>query len=197
MELSLILHTAAQKVDAAGLPPDLRVAAFEFAANELRLTSLRSVSGGRQRGTITWPPDAVAQICERAGLPLDVVRSVVTVVDGKLEIVAPRAQLGSSPASQTRSVALLVVGCAQHLSPPIEVSMADVLRVARRSQCHAGSGAGQAVRSTPGVVVAGVGPKAGVAATSGLSPRFAALIRAISDGLLNEVAERAEVVVDS
>jgi hypothetical protein len=117
-----VLLGALQDVEAADVPGDLRVAAFEKVF-ELRADAVRSVEFARAGGvagvsapvSAKWgdldvSDDPLAQIAQRLGVQADTVSEVFDFQDGEVELIIPAGKLSNRSATATKQIALLVAG---------------------------------------------------------------------------------------
>lgn len=114
MELTDALKQAAKIVDDAGLPADLRAAAFQKAVDSLMGSTPPPASGSGTSGVDTGAARAVPRadldaVATKLGVTTDVVDEVFEIKDGTLDVILGYSRIASGVAAGARQLAVLVV----------------------------------------------------------------------------------------
>jgi hypothetical protein len=114
-DIHSLLAAAAADVEAAGVPDDLRAAAFA-AAIQLRTVGTTPAQTPRSRGEsqrTADPGDWRAAIATALTVDPEVVDEAFTLVDGRMHLTIPPSRLPSGKAAAMKDVALLVCSARQ------------------------------------------------------------------------------------
>ncbi|MGN6189621.1 MAG: hypothetical protein ACTHOE_12050 [Conexibacter sp.] len=111
-----LLRAAYKTVQAAGLPAELNVAAFEGALGLALRKVSSAVSPGAVAGATVGEADGVAQsgggrvasLAQKLGLPVEQVAEVFYEDDGRLELGLAASRFGSTKSEATRRIGLLI-----------------------------------------------------------------------------------------
>ena len=111
-----VLREAAAAVDAAGLPDDLRGAAFTKAVDLIAGTqapSAAEATGVPKPETKKTTSDALEMIASRFGIDLDFVDEAFAIEDDVPSLAVGRTKLANSDKGATEQIALLVAAARQ------------------------------------------------------------------------------------
>jgi len=112
MELTEALKRAAEIVDEAKIPDDLRSAAFQKAVDTLMApapeTPAARGSAAAAPSTTASPRGGLLAISQKLGLSVDVVDEVFQVADGTLDVILGYSRIASGRAAGARQIAVIV-----------------------------------------------------------------------------------------
>jgi hypothetical protein len=123
-----VLKEAAEQVEAAGIPEDLRPAAFAKAVDLLAAQAPRSPNEPTEHHSTTEGSDGVSGIARRLKVSTEEVSEVFEIVDDDVRLIVAPSVLPKQRAAATRAIALLIAAARQSAGVDDGWTNQDVLR---------------------------------------------------------------------